>query len=310
MSGPRKGARQAAAAPRHAVVVGAGGLMGRVLCERMRALGAEVVGATRDTPPLVRPDGAPAPALRGAGIVYHLATSVTPSLAETRPELVAADHEAFVALLDALALLEDPPLVVLTSTGLTVSESADGRPCTESAPARPRSAYARAKLALERELRARSPRVPGMVLRMTNVYGPGHRLRRGYGVVAHWLDAVVQGRPLDLYGDPDTTRDYLYVDDAVAALAAIGPEAAELPFDVINIGSGEATSLGRLLGVIRKVTDRELTVRLCPARGFDQPANLLDVERARRFLGWQARTPLAVGLERTWRALVGMEVAR
>lgn len=310
MSGPRDTAGPAAAARRHAVVVGAGGLLGRALCERMRATGAPVVAATRDTPPLVRPDGTPAPALRTAGIVYYLATSVTPALAATRPELVAADHQTFSGVLDALTAVERPPLVVLTSTGLTVSESGDGTPCTEDATARPRSAYAKAKLGLERELLSRAPLVPGMVLRLTNVYGPGHRLRRGYGVVAHWLDAVAQGRSLDLYGDPDTTRDYLYLHDAVDALAGIGPEAADLPFSVVNIGSGEATSLARLLGVIRDVTDRELTVRLCPGRGFDHPANLLDVGRARTALGWQARTPLATGLERTWRALVGTELAR
>ncbi|MFE6938280.1 NAD-dependent epimerase/dehydratase family protein [Streptomyces chartreusis] len=310
MSGPEKEPDRAAPARRPALVVGAGGLMGRALCERLRASGAEAVAATRDTPPLVRPDGTPAPALRAAGVVHYLATSVTPGLAETHPERVAADHETFVRTLDALATVENPPLVVLASTGLTVSESGDGRPCTEDAEALPKSAYARAKLALERELLSRSPLVPGMVMRMTNVYGPGHALRRGYGVVAHWLAAVAQGRPLELYGDPDTTRDYLYVGDAVAALAGLGPEAADLPFDVVNIGSGEATTLGRLLGVIREVTDRELTVRLCPGRGFDQPANLLDVDRAHRRLGWRARTPLAVGLERTWRALNGTAVAR
>ncbi|MER5940435.1 NAD-dependent epimerase/dehydratase family protein [Streptomyces sp. NPDC001928] len=310
MSGTRNTAARTAPARRPALVVGAGGLIGRALCERMRAAGTEFVAATRDTPPLVRPDGTPAAALRTAGVVHHLATSVTPGLAETRPEHVAADHETFVRMLDALSTVENPPLVVLTSTGLTVSESGDGLPCAEDAQALPKSAYARAKLALERELLSRAPLVPGMVLRMTNVYGPGHALRGGYGVVAHWLAAAAEGRPLELWGDPDTTRDYLYVDDAAAALAGLGPEAADLPFEVVNIASGEATTLGRLLGVIREVTDRELTVRLRPARGFDQPANLLDVDRAHRFLGWRARTPLAVGLERTWRALTGAGAAR
>jgi UDP-glucose 4-epimerase len=308
--GPGNGAGPAIVPRRHAVVIGAGGFIGRPLCERLRASGTEVVGVTRDTPPAARSDGTPTSALRATGIVYYLATSVTPAVAEARPELVAADHEAFARMLDTLAAFEEPPLVVLTSTGLTVSESGDGRPCTEAAVARPRSAYASAKLALERELLSRAPLLPGLVLRLTNVYGPSHSLRGGYGVVAHWLDAVAHKRPLDLYGDPDTTRDYLYVDDVVTALAGLAPKAADLPCGVVNIASGEATSLGGLLGAIRDVTGRELTVRLHPGRGFDHPANLLDVGRARRFLGWQARTPLAEGLESTWQALAGTEVVR
>ncbi|GAA2411546.1 NAD-dependent epimerase/dehydratase family protein [Actinomadura vinacea] len=291
------------------VVVGAGGFIGRPLCERLRSEGAQVVAATRDSPPLVGADGAPVPELREAEVVYHLASSVTPGEAQSRPERVAADREMFNGLLDALATVDRPPLVVLSSTGLTVCESGDAAPCTEDSLAAPKSAYAKAKLAMEDDLLSRGAHVPGVVLRMTNVYGPGHRLRRGYGVVAHWLHAAAQDRPLDLYGNVETTRDYVYIDDVVTAMAELGPETADLPFSVFNIGAGEATSLGRLLTLIRNVTGRELTVRLRPGRGFDHPTALLDVRRARRLLGWQARTPLAAGLEQVWRGLPRSEAA-
>ncbi|MBO2462635.1 NAD-dependent epimerase/dehydratase family protein [Actinomadura violacea] len=290
--------------PGRRAVIGAGGFIGRALCGRLRAGGAQVMPVTRDTRWPIGPDGTPLPELRDVEVLYYLATSVTPALAQTRPELVAADRERFNGLLDALATTERPPVVVLNSTGLTVCESADAVPCTEDAFAAPKSAYAKAKLAMENDLLSRTARVPGVVLRMSNVYGPGHGLRRGYGVVAHWLDAAANGRPLDLYGDADTVRDYLYIDDAVDALAGLGPATAELPAGVFNIATGAGTSLGRLLSAIRDVADRELTVRLRPGRGFDHPVALLDVARARRLLGWRARTPLSVGLERAWATVI------
>ena len=56
---------------------------------------------------------------------------------------------------------------------------------------------------------------------MANAYGPGQRPAPGQGVLAHWMEAILAGEEVQLYGDPDATRDYVFVDDiARAAVAA------------------------------------------------------------------------------------------
>ncbi|MFF3542091.1 NAD-dependent epimerase/dehydratase family protein [Streptomyces platensis] len=281
-------------------VIGAGGFVGSRLSERLLGDGFSVLRFTREQP-AVDAEGTLHPGLRAAGLVFHLASSLTPAVAERRPDLVAADHQAFVRLLDGLAACRRPPLLVLAGSASTVCESGPSAPLTEEAPTLPHSAYAKAKLALEQELHARGPELPYVITRFTNLYGPGHPLRPGHGVIMHWFDAVAQGRPLRLYGPPEAERDYVFVDDAIDALLRFVPEAAsKLPHRLFHIGSGQATSLDALLAAVLKVTGADLPVERYPGRDVDFSTVLLDVRRARSVLGWRAHTPLESGLASTW----------
>ncbi|MGW8970484.1 NAD-dependent epimerase/dehydratase family protein [Streptomyces platensis] len=282
-------------------VIGAGGFVGARLSERLLGDGFSVLRFTREQP-AVDAEGTLHPGLRAAGLVFHLASSLTPAVAERRPDLVTADHQAFVRLLEGLAAYERPPLLVLAGSASTVCESGPSAPPTEEAPTLPHSAYARAKLALEKELHARGPELPYVIVRFTNLYGPGHALRPGHGVIMHWFDAVSQGRPLRLYGPPEAERDYVFVDDAVDALLRFVPVAAgaRLPHRLFHIGSGQATSLDALSAIVLKVTGAELPVERYPGRDVDFSTVLLDVKRAHSVLGWRARTPLESGLASTW----------
>jgi UDP-glucose 4-epimerase len=280
-------------------VVGAGGFLGTALTSAARRAGLPLVGYTRAHPCLA-PDGTPAPGLATARTVFWLASVINPALAEASPELVRADRDAFAALLAALHRLARPPRVVLLSSGGTVYDPAVPPPYAETAPTRPRTAYGRAKLALEAALAAAG--LPDtVVLRVSNVYGPGQPAVSGQGVVGYWLRAAAQGEPLTVYGDPDSTRDYVYVGDVAEAMLAAHRAAAPPP--VVNVGSGEPTSLRQLAGAVRDaVGDPGLRVEHQPARGFDRTHTWLDVGLAARTLGWRAETPLAAGIAAAWHA--------
>ncbi|HEX9335083.1 MAG TPA: NAD-dependent epimerase/dehydratase family protein, partial [Pseudonocardiaceae bacterium] len=224
--------------------------------------------------------------------------SVTPSSAERHPERVAAHLTSFRALLDIVA--GTGATVVLASSGGTVYDEHLPPPYTENSSVAPSSAYGQAKLAMEHELLTRTD-IAGVVLRLANVYGPGQRLGTGQGVVAYWLDAAANGRPLVVYGDPEATRDYVYVDDVVTAMLRVHT-AGPLP-GVLNIGSGVPVTLSALLRTIEKtVADRPLDVRFEPGRRFDRRDVWLDAGLAGRALGWAAGIGLDDGIERTWLA--------
>ncbi len=280
-------------------VVGAGGFLGTALTSAARRAGLPLVGYTR-AHPCVAADGTPAPGLAAARTVFWLASAINPALAEVSPELVRADREAFVALLTGLRRLARPPRVVLLSSGGTVYDPAVPPPYAETAPTRPRTAYGRAKLGLEAALAAAGLPDP-VTVRVANVYGPGQPAVSGQGVVGYWLRAAAEGEPLTLYGDPESTRDYVYLADVAAALLAVHRAAAPPP--VLNVGSGEPTSLRQLAGAVRDaVGDPELRLRTRPTRGFDRAHTWLDVGLVGRALGWRPTTPLAVGLAAAWSA--------
>jgi UDP-glucose 4-epimerase len=287
-------------------VTGAGGFVGSHLSAMLAGEGAVVSRYTRRAP-IVDPAGDLAHDLHGSKVVFYLATSIHPSTAERHPEWVAADRAAFVRMLDQLAGLDGPPLVVLASSGGYVYGPQARLPFAEDAPVHTDTAYGQAKLQLERDLADRRGVVPGIALRLSNVYGPGQHTSTGHGVIAHWAQAALAGQPLRIIGDPATLLDFVHVDDVAAAMCRIGALAADdagLPA-VLNIGSGEPTSLDRLLQVFARLLARELPVERTASRSFERNDTVLDIRSAAEILGWTPQTSLEDGLAGVLRQLSG-----
>jgi UDP-glucose 4-epimerase len=282
-------------------VVGAAGFLGSALVDAATKAGVPVEAYTRSEPAL-RPDGLDE-ALTRAGTVFWLATSVNPALAESHPERVAADLETFEATLAALRSLPRPPAVARLSSGGAVYDTSTPPPYGEGSATRPRGAYGRSKLDLEQALAAAGlPAGRTVSLRVSNLYGPAQPAVSGQGVIGYWLRAAAAGDHLTVYGDPATTRDYVYVDDVAEALLAVHT-APVLP-PVLNLGAGRGTSLEELAGLLLDlVDDPSLRMEQRPARGFDVPHSWLDVRLAASVLGWTATTELREGLTRCWHSL-------
>jgi UDP-glucose 4-epimerase len=275
-------------------VVGATGFIGSALMTELRVRGTSATGFTRQSLPLSS-DGTPQPGLAESSTVVWAASSINPSSAENAPERVRADREALVRVLDALSGSASTPRVVLVSSGGSVYDPQEPAPYCEDSGCRPVGAYGRAKLELEQLLLAQRP--GSVVIRVANAYGPGQPAAPGQGVIGHWLRAVRDGRPLELFGSRATARDYVFIDDIIAALMAIH-EGTDLP-DVLNIGSGRATTLAELLDMVRAVAG-PFDVVQHQRRGFDVERTWLDIERADKELDWRPAVELRSGVARSW----------
>lgn len=191
---------------------------------------------------------------------------------------------------------------LFVSSGGTVYGDQGDRPIAEDAPAQPISPYGITKLASEHYAAMyRRLGVPTMVVRPSNIYGPGQAPFRGQGLVATAFGMALQDRPLTLFGDGSQIRDYLYVDDFCHGLDAALTRGTT--GEAYNLGSGVATTATGLLAMIGSITRRDgypLTVVHADARPFDVDYNLLDVTKMEGQLGIRAATSLSDGLERTW----------
>lgn len=289
-----------------AAVVGATGFIGSRLVERLSAAGHPLALYNRDRPPIH--GGWAHAGLRDARIVYFLAAGLNPVLAARSPQDVVAEHTLLASVLEALAREpKNRPLVVLASSGGAVYAPDHPAPYRESTPTGPISAYGHAKLRLEQLLLSYSGWVDPLILRLSNVYGPGQRTARGYGVLPHWLTAAARDEPILLFGDPGVARDYVHVDDVARFLLTVHGFAAaglaeQLPH-IMNVGSGVATSLADLLELVRDVVGRDLDVRREKGRPFDRRSNWLDASLAARTLDWRTGIDLRDGVRGCWEYL-------
>jgi len=239
-------------------------------------------------------------ALDGVRTVFHLVSTTIPATSSRNPVYdVETNLAATLRLLD-LALEAGAEQVVFLSSGGTVYGKPAELPIPETAPTEPLVSYGVVKLAIEKYL-SLYQRLHGLacrVVRLSNPYGPRQETAGAQGAASVFLQRVHAGRPLEIWGDGSVVRDYLYVTDAVAGILAAHHRPG--PTGLYNIGSGKGTSLQELVEVIRRVTGREIEVRFLPGRDFDVPANVLDVSRAERELGWTSAVSLEEGLRRTW----------
>ncbi len=172
---------------------------------------------------------------------------------------------------------------------------------TEEKVPDPVSVYGVTKLVQEKVFAnaSRETDLPAIVLRFGNVFGPGQREGAYAGVTTTFVRQIAQGEPLTVHEDGRQTRDYVFVEDAVAAAL----QALDAPIEGTwagNIGSGHPTTVLEVAQLIAEVVGVEVSTR---QEGTNRPGDIrhlwLDVAEAKRALGFEPRVDLKEGLRRT-----------
>lgn len=190
--------------------------------------------------------------------------------------------------------------ILFASTGGAIYGEQDHFPADEDHPTRPLSPYGAAKLAVERYLYFyhQSYGMDVTCLRYANVYGERQNPHGEAGVVAIFLDRLLQGSVPRINGDGLQTRDYVHVSDVVRAnLAAAGRPG----FHVYNVGTGQETSVVGLYGELTRALGLEVEAEYGPAKAGEQRRSVIDPGRSQRDLQVPEPLPLAEGFGRTAR---------
>lgn len=276
-------------------VVGAGGFLGSAIMQAMADAGVAAVGYTLDHPMFV--DGVVNAEALGVRSVVWCASRINPRLAVEQPHLIEEDRADLDVALARLSRWERPPRLIIFSSGGTVYGPPARPPYLEDPDPAPVNAYGSAKLMIERQVRESG--LDSVALRVSNAYGPGQRPAPGQGVLAHWMEAVMNRDPVHVFGDSSATRDYVFVDDI--ARAVVAAHRIDFAPSIVNVGSGAATSLDELLAALAAVVHPlQFDVVRHSARNTDTEHNTLDVTLGRDALGWEAIVTLDQGLDLMW----------
>lgn len=235
--------------------------------------------------------------------VAHLAAQASVSVSVREPLLDAAINvTGTLHLLEAMREAGVGRLVFASTGGALYGEVSEGTCATTDTRPQPASPYAASKLAIEGYLAVYRSEYGFSCtsLRYANVYGPRQDPHGEAGVVAIFCRRLLAGEPLLINarretGDAGCVRDYVYVQDVVRAnLAALE---GRLDVEVLNVGTGIATSTSELARTIAAATSRELVTRANPRRPGDLERSVLDPSNFVARFG--PTTPLEIGLQTT-----------
>jgi UDP-glucose 4-epimerase len=237
--------------------------------------------------------------LQKVDCVYHLAARVSTQESVLYPrEYNDVNVGGTVCLAEAIRDAGVKRVVFASSA--TVYGSQPRQPVRETSWPNPRVPYAVSKLAGELYLFALGELngIETIVLRIFNAYGPGQRIPPAHApVVAYFTKSVLSQASLVVHGDGSQTRDFVYVDDVVEALLAAAT-APGVGGSIINIGSGEETSINSLIATLGQVTQRQAEVILNPLESGGLARLVADLTRAQQLLGYEPRISLREGLQR------------
>ncbi len=299
-----------------ALVTGAAGFIGSHLCERLLDSGSQVTGVDcfsdyypeerkrANVGPLLERDGFRlvegdvgevdlSELLSPGDVVFHLAAQPGVRRSWGRDfEIYAAQNVlATQRLLEAAKEVELSRVVYASSS--SIYGDAETFPTPESATPRPVSPYGVTKLAGEHLglLYQSKFGVPVVALRYFTVYGPRQRPDMAFH---RFIDAALDDRPIEVFGDGLQIRDFTYVGDVVAATAAAGTEGE--PGAVYNVSGGGQASVLEVVNALGGLLGKDVAVSHLPAVAGDARRTGADVTRAREVLGFEPRVSLEQGL--------------
>lgn len=235
--------------------------------------------------------------LPNCSTVVHLASATTPGLSSERPALEQSNIDLTRHLVECLKAQPETHLIYFSSGG-TVYGNPTQLPVSEEATLAPLSPYGVAKAAQEsvcQELQDIGHAVT--ILRPSNAYGPGQSLRDGFGLIRTMLEHVRMGTPIEIWGDGENVRDFVYIDDVVEATLRL----IQLPQDsgTYNLGSGMGHSIHQVKSLVEVACKAPLKTIHRPTRGIDVRSVVLDISRLNIRLAWQPEVGLMRGIVST-----------
>lgn len=273
------------------LVLGGKGFIGRHLCKLLdnpRVFGGRIEDLRSVSE-----------SLKGIDTVFHLVSTTVPFSSNQDMSSDLLDNVFSTLRLLQMCKEEGVSKIIFVSSGGAVY-GPSSIPLKESDETNPVCSYGIHKLAIEKYLQL-FYHLHGLdyrILRVSNPYGADQDPKKSQGVVAKFIDSALKGKPIEIWGDGSTVRDYVHVDDVARAI--VMSEAYSGKHKLFNVGRGKGHTLLELVSIISKSIKVPVEIRFLDARSSDVPVNILNISRAKEEFGWE---PL-LGLEKSIQSIV------
>ena len=235
----------------------------------------------------------------GVDLVIHLVSSTLPR--GSNEDVVFDVQSNVISTLHLLNSMVAKSIkkIIFISSGGTVYGNPLYTPVDEAHQTNPTVSYGITKLAIEKYLLLYQGLygIKANILRVANPYGERQRIETAQGAVGVFLSKALRHEPIEIWGDGNVVRDYVYVGDVADAFSkAVDYDGIH---SVFNIGSGSGKSLNELIGEIKETLGFNFDVRYLPSRSFDVPVSVLNNSLAHKELGWTPKVEFHEGIKKT-----------
>lgn len=140
--------------------------------------------------------------------------------------------------------------------------------------------------------------IPMTGLRFFTVYGPAGRPDMAY---FSFTKAILGGEPIRLFNHGQLERDFTFIDDIVHGVMSVcnsPPLNLDIPYRILNLGNSQSVSLNHFINTLEKILGRQAIKEYVDMQPGDVFKTCANIDAAKALVGYQPRTPIAVGLER------------
>jgi len=238
--------------------------------------------------------------IHGADVVICLSSHSLPGSANVDLSSEIKGHVyTIVKIAELCSSLGVKKFLFASSGGTVYGDRKNMETIDENSITLPINAYGISKLSIEHYLRllSRNHEMSITSLRISNPYGEGQRNNKKQGFIASSIEKIKTNETIEIWGNGDTIRDYIYIDDLANAFL----KAIEYYGDIteINVGSGIGLSLNQVLDNIRELLDKDFSIKYLQERNIDVSNNILNINIAEEELRWRPQTSFQQGLYKT-----------
>lgn len=267
------------------LVLGGNGFIGRNLCAYLVKMGEEVYSFDMANPEVKNPDihyiegdffddYTLEHTLKGMDVVYHAICTLNPG--NSNEKCLLGYERDFVQTAKLCSLIKDSNCrMIFLSSGGTVYGNQEIQPIKEDAVPVPINHYGNLKLCIENTIRTFNFQMKKnmLVARISNPYGPGQDYLKGVGFIDAALKRAIYGETIEVWGDGNIVRDYIFIDDVCRMLYALMNYKGET--EVFNLSSNAGTSQNDVLHILKGLMPN-ISIQYTAARNVDAKKIILD----------------------------------
>ncbi|MCR5502350.1 MAG: NAD-dependent epimerase/dehydratase family protein [Lachnospiraceae bacterium] len=233
--------------------------------------------------------------LEGVDAVFHLISAIVPcdGTGQTADSIENTILPT-IRLLEAMKRKGVSRLFFVSSGGTVYGES--GKRSEEKDALNPECVYAAEKVTLEHyfHLYDKYDGIRCIRLRIANPYGLDMNPKKRQGIIPIFATRIISGETIEVWGDGENRRDYIYIDEVMDALERVydytGTER------VFNIGTGESHTTNEIIRFIEEKVQKKADIQYLPARKCDIEDSRLNVSLIERECGWKSSLSVKEGI--------------